>query len=340
MNISEFDFNLPKNLIAQNQKTPRDSSRLLVYNKKNQKIEHRCFSDIADYLISGDVLVLNNSKVFPARLLGLRVDSGGAVELLLHKELDDGRWEVLGKNLRLGIEVKFSASNLTAVVNEKIGRLAIVKFSLSGEKLSKEIDRIGIIPLPPYIERKRILRSDKVNYQTIYAKNRGSIAAPTAGLHFTEDLLQKIKNKGIEILEIELHVGIGTFAPVRTEKIESHQMHAERYSVNFDVFKKIKKAKMEGRRIIAVGTTTTRVLEHLFSSEAHALTGSTNIYIYPGFKFKCINALITNFHLPKSTLLLLVSAFIGKKELLRVYNEAILKGYRFYSYGDAMIVLP
>lgn len=340
MKISDFDFELPEKLIAQEQIKKRDHSKLMLLDKKNGKIDHRFFYEIVELLNPGDILVVNNSKVFPGRLFGKKADTAGSVEILLNKKIGVNRWEAIGKNLKIGKEIIFENSLLEAKVIEKLNDLYVVEFNKEEDKLFYELEKIGHVPLPPYIKRKDD-KNDKVNYQTVYASEKGSVAAPTAGLHFTPDLIQKIKDKGVKILEVTLHVGLGTFAPVKTDEITDHKMHSELYSIKAEVIREILKAKKEKRRVIAVGTTTTRVLEHVFSNKNIQPTdrsGSTNIFIYPNYKFKCIDALITNFHLPKSTLLLLISAFAKKKNIFNAYKMAIEKEYRFFSYGDAMLI--
>lgn len=343
MKLSDFDYNLPTILIAQSQIKPRDHSRLLVLNRKNGDAIHKHFYNILDYLNSGDLLILNNSKVFPARLFGKKEETGGKIEILLHREIQDGVWEAVGKNLKTGAKILFDNSKLKAKVLRRNYEEADLKFNLSGGDFFREIEKIGITPLPPYIKRKQKEINDEKNYQTVYAKNRGSVAAPTAGLHFTKDLLKKASVKGVKIGELTLHVGLGTFTPVKTENILDHKMHNEYYSVEKKLIDQIIATRKSGGRIIAVGTTTSRVLEHL-SSTTYPLTsnnysGSTDIFIYPGYKFKCVDGLITNFHLPKSTLLMLISAFSGRENIMKAYEDAIKKKYRFFSYGDAMLII-
>lgn len=337
MKLSEFDYNLPERLIAQKPVEPRDHSRLLVLDKTTGKIGHHTFYDIVKHLKKGDVLVVNNSKVFPARLFGKRKDTDGEVEILLNKKVKDSTWEVIGKNLKIGTEIIFERSKLEGKIIEKNNKISRVRFNMDDEEFFSEIEKIGHTPLPPYI-KKDDTKKDKVDYQTIYAKPVGSVAAPTAGLHFTEELLNKIKARGVEIIEVTLHVGLGTFAPVEEEDIEKHKIHTEYYTVIPSQIQKVIKAKKDGHRIIAVGTTSTRVLETIFSN-LKQYSGWTDIFIYPGYKFKCIDGLITNFHLPKSTLLMLVSAFAGKHYIDKAYKEAINKEYRFFSYGDAMLII-
>lgn len=345
MKLSEFDYTLPEELIAKSPAEPRDSSRLLILSKSNGKISHHTFYEVTEFLNKGDLLVINNSKVFPARLFGEKKTTGGKVEMLLTKNLRGSEWEVIGKNLKEGTEILFRDSELTATVLRKEEKTAVVKFNLGGEKFFEIIERIGHTPLPPYI-KKEDSDQDKADYQTVYAKHRGSAAAPTAGLHFTQALLEKVLDKGVDIAEVTLHVGLGTFAPVEEKNIEDHLIHSEYYVVTPQELEKIVKAKKEGRRVIAVGTTSARVLETIFAvsenyepKTINSIAGETNIFIYPGYKFKCIDGLITNFHLPKSTLLMLVSAFAGKENIDRAYKEAIRYKYRFYSYGDAMLII-
>jgi len=344
MKLSEFDYHLPDELVAQFPVEQRDHSRLLVLNRKSGEIHHRNFYEIIDSLNAGDVLVLNNSKVFPARIFGEKESTGGKVELLLNKEIRDSVWEVIGKNLKPNIKINFGRSSLKGIVLDKKDEVFEVGFNLKGNAFFNEIERIGQVPLPPYI-KKTVVDEDKVRYQTIYAKDWGSVAAPTAGLHFTDRLLEKIKQKGIILAEVTLHVGLGTFAPVKTEKIQNHKIHSEYYSVKKTELEKIIQAKKEDRRAIAVGTTSTRVLETVygkfgkFQLPVEDYFGWTDIFIYPGYKFKCVDSLITNFHLPKSTLLMLVSTFAGKENIDRAYKEAIDKKYRFFSYGDAMLII-
>lgn len=338
--LSDYEYLLPKKLIAQKQVFPRDCSKLLKLTRKNGNISHHTFCDIADILKPGDILVVNNSKVFPARLCGKKFLTGGKAEIFLLNQVKSGEWEAIGKNLKISDIIIFDNSTLLAKIINKNENIYLVKFNKKGLLFQKEIDKIGLTPLPPYIKRNRKLKSDQTSYQTIYAKRRGSVAAPTAGLHFTHEIFTKLKLNHIEILEITLHVGIGTFAPVKVEDPTKHKMHMERYSVSKQVYEKLLSAKKEKRRIVAVGTTTTRVLEHIFSQNNQPeLSGSTDIFIYPGFEFQCIDGLITNFHLPKSTLLMLVSAFGGYRNIKKSYKQAILKNYRFYSYGDAMIIV-
>lgn len=343
MKVSDFDYELPKELIAKFPVEPRDSSRLMVLHRNTGEIEHRIFRDIALYLKPGDVLVINDTKVIPARLFG-KLETGGKVELLLVRQPGLGIWEVMAKparKLKEGKRIYFD-EELEAVVKGYGGEgRRIVEFILKSNKdFMEKLEEIGHIPLPPYIEREE-KPEDRAKYQTVFARKEGAAAAPTAGLHFTEELLQKLKDKGIIIKNITLHVGPGTFKPVKVENVEEHQMDYETYHVPEATAAEINRAKEEGRRVIAVGTTVTRTLESAAEKDGKVKPGegSTNLFIYPGYRFKVIDALITNFHLPRSTLLMLVSAFAGRERILNAYREATLKGYRFYSYGDAMFIL-
>ncbi|MEI8143361.1 MAG: tRNA preQ1(34) S-adenosylmethionine ribosyltransferase-isomerase QueA [Candidatus Berkelbacteria bacterium] len=344
MNLSDFDYDLPKELIAQHPVDKRDESRLLVYCQKTEEIADKHFGDLIDYLHSGDVLVLNNSRVFPARLIGQKAKTGGVVEIFLSRTIDEYVWEALGKNCKVGSRITFSDSDLTAVIIEKQDKFVKVRFSQSGDKLFAEIEKIGHIPLPPYIKREKDEKEDSERYQTVYSKNIGSVAAPTAGLHFTEKLLSALRAKGVLIQEITLHVGLGTFAPIDDETIKSKKLHLEHFSISKETIEQIALAKKDGRKIVAVGTTTTRVLEYLadkiIATVDHDIEGSTDIFIQPGYKFKIIDALVTNFHLPKSSLLMLISAFVGQEKALSIYKIAVERRYRFFSYGDAMLILP
>ncbi|ADY74088.1 S-adenosylmethionine:tRNAribosyltransferase-isomerase [Desulfurobacterium thermolithotrophum DSM 11699] len=342
MKVSDFDYKLPKELIAKFPVEPRDSSRLMVLNKNTGKIEHRIFKDIVEYLKAGDVLVINDTKVIPARLFG-KLDTGGKVEILLVRQPGLNTWEVMAKparKLKKGRKISFD-EELEAVVKEYSGEgKRIIEFVIKSNKdFMEKIEEIGHIPLPPYIEREE-KPEDREKYQTVFARKEGAVAAPTAGLHFTTELLENLKSKGIIIKNITLHVGPGTFKPVKVENVEDHQMDYETYYVPEDTAIEINRAKEEGRRVIAVGTTVTRTLESAADESGKVKQGedSTNLFIYPGYKFKVIDALITNFHLPRSTLLMLVSAFAGKERILNAYKEAVRKGYRFYSYGDAMFI--
>ena len=340
MKLSDFNYDLPKELIAQVPIEKRDESRLLVLNKKNKTIEHKIFKDILDYLKPGDCLVRNNTKVIPARLYGVKQETGANVEFLLLNRIEGDTWEVMvkpGKKLMPGVKVTFGEGLLTAEILDKMeGGSRKVKFSYDGI-FNEILDQIGLMPLPPYI-KERLEKKDR--YQTVYAKYDGSAAAPTAGLHFTEDLLEKIKEKGVEIANVTLHVGIGTFRPVKEENIEDHDMHTEHYYIKKEDADKINNTIKNGGRIIAVGTTSCRVLESVADENGFVkeVEGDTNIFIYPGYKFKCINALITNFHLPESTLVMLVSALAGREYILDAYKEAVNEKYRFFSFGDAMFI--
>ena len=342
MRVSEFDYELPKELIAKFPAEPRDSSRLLVLNRRTGQIEHRIFRDIVNYLKPGDVLVLNDTKVIPARLYG-ELPTGGKVELLLIRQVEPSVWEVMARparKLKPGKEIIFD-SELTGEVLAYVGEgRRLVKFRLpEGKEFMEKLDEIGHIPLPPYVEREET-PEDRVKYQTVFARREGSVAAPTAGLHFTPELLKQLKEMGIIIKTVTLHVGPGTFKPVKVERVEEHEMDYETYSVPPETAQEINRAKREGRRVIAVGTTVVRTLESAASKEGLVKSGEgiTNLFIYPGYRFKVIDALITNFHLPRSTLLMLVSAFAGKEKVLNAYREAVKMGYRFYSFGDAMFI--
>lgn len=339
LKTSDFDYCLPEELIAQTPLADRSSSRLLVYNRKEKKTEHRHFSDITDYLKKGDVLVINNTKVIPARLIGVRENHTFAVEFLLLKRYNLTDWDVIlrpGRKLRPGDRVIFS-DDLSAVISEKKeDGVVSVRFSFDGV-FEEIIDRLGLMPLPPYIKEKL---EDRTRYNTVYAKTDGSAAAPTAGLHFTTELLEKIKDMGVEIVPVLLHVGLGTFRPVKAESISQHIMHTEYYSVSEEACSRINLAKKEGRRVIAVGTTSVRALESAAKDGAlQPGTGETSIFIYPGYRFEIVDSLITNFHLPKSTLIMLVSAFAGREEILDLYNTAVSERYRFFSFGDSMFLI-
>ena len=339
MKTSDFYFDLPEAQIAQVPLKDRTTSRLMVLDKVSGETKHKHFYDIIDYLQEGDCLVLNNTRVIPARLFGAR-PSGGKVEFLLLTRKDEKRWEVLvkpGKKAKIGDTIIFGEGLLTATVEEIIedGK-RIVSFEYEGI-FEEVLDRLGEMPLPPYIHEKL---EDKERYQTVYSKNEGSAAAPTAGLHFTKELLQKIEDKGVKIAYVTLHVGLGTFRPVKVEDVLEHEMHSEFYMIEEEDAKIINETKLAGGRIIPVGTTSTRTLESNADENGMIKAGSgwTNIFIYPGYTFKCIDALITNFHLPESTLIMLVSALAGKEHVLAAYNEAVKEGYRFFSFGDAMFI--
>jgi len=346
MDISFFDYHLPKSFIAQESIEPRDHSRLLILDRKSKKIEHKKFYEILDYLSDNDVLVFNNSKVVPARLYGKKIPGSGKAEILLirpkDKEVFDfvswpKQWVIIGKpELKHGQIIEFSKL-LKGEIEEVLNYERIISFNLEGDALKQEILSLGQFPLPPYITNPTKRSFSK--YQTIYAEKEGSIAAPTAGFHFTKDLLKKIKEKGIDTQFVTLHVGLGTFLSVKTEEIEKHQMHSEFFELSENTAKILNEAKSKGKRIIAVGTTATRVLESCANKkQLEAKQDWTNLFIYSGYKFKFIDSLITNFHLPKSTLLMLVSAFAGRDFILKAYQEAIEKKYRFFSFGDAMFI--
>ena len=339
MKVTDFDYDLPEELIAQTPIEKRDESKLMVLDRSNETIEHKKFKDIVEYLKPGDVLVRNNTKVIPARLYGKKV-TGANVEFLLLNNIEGDIWECIvrpGNKLHVGAKVIFGDGLLRAEVLDTMeGGTRKVKFSYEGI-FNEILDKIGLMPLPPYIHESL---KDNNRYQTVYAKYDGSAAAPTAGLHFTEELLQKIKNMGVEIANVTLHVGIGTFRPVKEENVEEHKMHTEHFYIKKEDAEKINNAKKEGRRVIAIGTTSCRVLETIadengFVKETEEDTG---IFIYPGYKFKCLDGLITNFHLPQSTLLMLVSALAGKDYIMRAYKEAVKEKYRFFSFGDAMFI--
>ena len=349
MQVSDFYYELPEELIAQDPLERRSDSRLMVLNRKTHTIEHRHFRDILEYLNPGDCLVINDTKVIPARLLGVKQDTGAAVEVLLLRNHGNNVWEALvrpGKKLKPGAVVSFGDGLLTGTIEEVIeGGNRMVRFSYEGiwEEL---LDRLGEMPLPPYITHKL---QDKNRYQTVYATHEGSAAAPTAGLHFTEELLQELQKKGIRIARLTLHVGLGTFRPVKVETIEEHHMHSEYYEFSEEAAELINRTKAEGGRVISVGTTSTRTLETVasrqFGADARefqplkASSGWTDIFIYPGYTFKVVDGLITNFHLPESTLIMLVSAFYDREHVLKAYRTAVEERYRFFSFGDAMLLI-
>ncbi len=340
MKTDDFDFYLPEELIAQTPLEKRDSSRLLVLDKKTGEINHRHFTDIIDYMEEGDTLVLNDTKVMPARLYGVKEETLAVVEVLLLKDEGDNVWECLtkpAKRIKEGTIVSFGDGKLKAECIEVLDE-GIRRFKLDYKGILYEIlDELGEMPLPPYIHEKL---KDKDRYQTVYAKNIGSAAAPTAGLHFTNDLLEKVKSKGVNIAYITLHVGLGTFRPVNVEDVTKHKMHSEYYVMSEEVASLLNKTRKEGHKIIAVGTTSTRTLETIASlyGEFKACSGWTDIFIYPGYKFKGIDYLITNFHLPKSTLVMLVSALAGKENIMKAYADAVKERYRFFSFGDSMLI--
>ena len=336
---SDFWYDLPEELIAQTPAEPRDSSRLLVYHRDTKEIEHRIFRDITDYLKAGDVLVVNRTRVLPARIYA-RTVNGGAVEVLLLKRLALDEWEVLvrpGKKCRPGTHLVVSEELALDVLSVTESGERIVKFVYDGT-FEDILSRVGSMPLPPYIHEKL---SDPERYQTVYSRENGSAAAPTAGLHFTPGLLEKIRGKGVEIAEVLLHVGLGTFRPVKEENVLDHKMHSEYFEVSEEAADIVNRAKREGRRVICVGTTSVRTVETVADKDGflHACKGNTEIFIYPPYRFKCVDALITNFHLPESTLLMLVSALCSREEVLHVYDVAVKERYRFFSFGDAMLIV-
>lgn len=340
MKSIDFSYELPKELIAQEPLAQRSSSRMLVLDKRDGSIEHRIFSDLTEYLKEGDCLVLNDTRVIPARLLGKRADTGGKIEFVLLKNIEGDVWEVLlkpGKRAKPGARFDFGSNELHAEIIEVVeGGNRLVRFEYEGI-FQEVLDAVGLMPLPPYITKELV---DSERYQTVYSKYRGSAAAPTAGLHFTPALLDELSRKGINLAYLTLHVGLGTFRPVKVEDIEKHIMHSEFYTLNAAAADTINKTRINGNRIIAVGTTSCRVLETI-SSDAGLVEpseGWTDIFIYPGYRFKIVNALVTNFHLPESTLIMLVSAFAGRDNILQAYNKAVEMKYRFFSFGDAMLI--
>lgn len=340
MKVSDFDFYLPEELIAQHPLEKRDESRLMVLDKKTGEIEHKKFYDIIDYLNKGDTLVLNNTRVMPARLIGEKENTGGKIEFLLLKRVEGDKWECLakpGKSAREGRRFTFGNGLLKAEVIEVLENgNRIVKFYYEGI-FEQVLDSLGEMPLPPYIHEKL---DDKERYQTVYSKEEGSAAAPTAGLHFTKELLKKIQDKGVNIVYLTLHVGLGTFRPVKVEEIEKHNMHSEFYMLSKESADIINETKKRGNRIISVGTTSTRTLETIGDEDGMVKeqSGWTNIFIYPGYKFKVVDNLITNFHLPESTLIMLVSTLAGRENVMNAYNVAVKEKYRFFSFGDAMFI--
>ncbi|MBM4464611.1 MAG: tRNA preQ1(34) S-adenosylmethionine ribosyltransferase-isomerase QueA [Chloroflexi bacterium] len=357
MKTEEFDYHLPQELIAQSPIEPRDASRLMVLERKTGAIEHGTFHDLPGYLVAGDVLVCNESRVIPARLSGRKVPTGGKVEMLLVAKRGERIWEVLtkGRKVRVGTQVELERDGGKGVVGEVIGQAGegagLIEFEVPIEPL---LDEWGVVPLPPYIHEPL---EEPERYQTIYARIKGSVAAPTAGLHFTPQLMRELEAKGVEFAFVTLHIGLDTFRPVRTENVEDHQIHSEYCKLSPNVAEQINHAKVNGRRIIAVGTTSVRVLETAARTNSKVqtskpksdlrpetcdlrpFTGWTELFIYPGYQFRAVDALITNFHLPRSTLLMLVAAFAGKELIDSAYREAIQRGYRFYSFGDAMLIL-
>lgn len=342
MNVHDYYYDLPKELIAQDPLADRSASRLMVLERESGNVSHHIFKEIIDYLEPGDCLVINDTKVIPARLIGERIGTGAAIEVLLLKRLPDekNRWEVLvkpGKKARVGTRISFGEGKLIGEIVDTVEEgNRIIEFSYEG--IFEEIlDELGQMPLPPYITHKL---EDRNRYQTVYAKHEGSAAAPTAGLHFTKELLDAIQEKGVAIARVTLHVGLGTFRPVKVENILEHHMHSEFYMIEKEAAEKINAAKAAGKRVIAVGTTSTRTLEAAAAADGtiQAASGWTDIFIYPGYRFKVIDALITNFHLPESTLVMLVSAFAGREQVLGAYEQAVKERYRFFSFGDAMLI--
>lgn len=341
MKVSDFVYDLPEDLIAQHPLEKRDMSRLLVLHKKDARIEHGEFNDILKHINKGDCLVLNDTRVIPARLIGSREDTGGRIEFVLLKKIEGDIWEVIlkpGRRARPGSRFVFGDGLLEAQIIEIAAEgNRLVKFEYDGV-FEQVLDKAGIVPLPPYITCRL---EDSERYQTVYSKHKGSAAAPTAGLHFTNELLQSLVNKGVNLVYLTLHVGLGTFRPVKSEAVENHKMHSEYYSISTDACDTINKTRKNGGRVIAVGTTSCRVLETASDPSGFTAPGAgwTDIFIYPGYKFKVVDALITNFHLPASTLIMLVSAFAGRENVLAAYNEAIVNKYRFFSFGDAMLII-
>ena len=340
MNVKDYDYDLPEELIAQDPLEDRSSSRLMVLDRQTGDVEHRHFTDILEYLHPGDCLVINNTKVIPARLFGVKEDTQAKIEVLLLKRKENDIWETLvkpGKKAKPGTKLVFGDGLLTAEVVDVVEEgNRLIQFHYDG--IFEEIlDQLGQMPLPPYIHKKL---ENKDEYQTVYAKLKGSAAAPTAGLHFTKELLQKVKDMGVDIAEVTLHVGLGTFRPVKVENVLDHHMHSEFYMVSQEAADKINRAKESGHRVIAVGTTSTRTLEAAADENGrlHETSGWTEIFIYPGYQFKVIDALITNFHLPQSTLVMLVSALAGREHVLHAYEIAVKERYRFFSFGDAMLI--
>ena len=340
MDLKDFNYDLPEELIAQDPLEDRSSSRLMVLHKDTGRIEHKIFRDIIDYLNPGDCLVINDTKVIPARLMGIKEDTGAAIEVLLLKRNADDVWECLvkpGKKARTGARIVFGEGLLVGEIVDVIeDGNRMIKFHYEG--IFEEIlDKLGQMPLPPYITHKL---QDKNRYQTVYARNEGSAAAPTAGLHFTKELLEKIKEKGVNVVSITLHVGLGTFRPVKVDKIEEHHMHTETFNISKEAADTINRARAAGGRVIAVGTTSCRTLESAAADDGTtpARSGDTDIFIYPGYKFKAIDCLITNFHLPESTLIMLVSALAGRDNIMNAYETAVKERYRFFSFGDAMFI--
>jgi len=340
MKVSDFYYDLPEELIAQEPIPDRQMSRLLVLDKNTGSMEHRIFKDILEYINEGDCLVLNDTRVIPARLLGEKEGTGGKIEFVLLKKMENDVWEVIlkpGKRAKPGSRFAFGDGALKAEVLQIVEEgNRLVRFEYDGV-FEEVLDRVGIVPLPPYVTKRL---EDSERYQTVYSKHKGSAAAPTAGLHFTKELLKEIENKGVDIAYVTLHVGLGTFRPVKVEVIEEHKMHSEYYSINEEDCRKINTAKEKGKRVIAVGTTSCRVLETVGdeNGRVNPKSGWTDIFIYPGYKFKVVDALITNFHLPESTLIMLVSALAGREKIMEAYKTAVKERYRFFSFGDAMFI--
>lgn len=340
MKTSDFDFYLPEELIAQHPLEKRDYSKLMVLDKETGKIEHKHFYNVIEYLNQGDTLVLNNTRVMPARLIGEKAESGGKIEFLLLKRIEGDKWECLakpGKRAKIGTEFVFGKGKLKCKVVDIVEEgNRIIEFSYDGI-FEQVLDELGEMPLPPYITERL---DDRERYQTVYSKEQGSAAAPTAGLHFTKELLEEVKKKGVNIAYVTLHVGLGTFRPVKVDDVNEHVMHSEFYNLEEEEAKIINDTKKRGNKIISVGTTSTRTLETIGDENGFvkAQSGWTNIFIYPGYEFKVVDKLITNFHLPESTLIMLVSALSGKEKVMNAYNEAVKERYRFFSFGDSMII--
>ncbi|BCU81324.1 S-adenosylmethionine:tRNA ribosyltransferase-isomerase [Polycladomyces abyssicola] len=343
MDVSMFDFDLPEELIAQKPNPERSASRLMVLHRDTGEVEHKRFPDLLDYLQPGDVLVLNDTRVRPSRLIGVKEETGAKIELLLLKPLGNDRWEALvkpAKRVKQGTVITFGDGRLTAVCEgeSEVAGGRLFRLQYDSDDVESLLEELGQMPLPPYIREQL---DDPERYQTVFSRVVGSAAAPTAGLHFTPALLERIEEKGVHIAYITLHVGLGTFRPVTAEKVEDHQMHAEYYEVSEETAEIIRRARAEGGRIFAVGTTTVRTLETVASrfGEIRATSGWTDIFIYPGFRFRAVDAMVTNFHLPKSTLIMLVSAFASREQVLAAYREAVRERYRFFSFGDAMLIV-
>lgn len=342
MQKSEFYYDLPKELIAQEPHIPRDAAKLLVLERKSGNLKHKIFTQLEDYLEEGDLLVINNSKVLPARLIGKKIPTGAVCELLLLRQITKDNWECLakpGKRMQKGTKLEFGDGSLTAVVTDtdENGN-KYVEFSYNTLTFYEKLDEFGKMPLPPYIQKQL---DDQSHYQTVYAKELGSAAAPTAGLHFTPELINKLKEKGVNFAQVTLHIGLGTFRPVKEENILNHKMHSEWFSINSEAAQAINNAKKNNKKVIAVGTTSCRTLEAAFTrhNKIKAMSADTDIFIYPGYSFNVIDGLITNFHLPESTLIMLVSAFCGYENTMNAYKTAVNEKYRFFSFGDAMLII-